>query len=124
MLTTEKYISLFTEHFNDNAKTPLDYKSDVLTHALQFRENGIPPFQAARWSIRFIEDKEAFLSTPIGHQFQKQILSKEKHLYENLSFIETWPKHELIALIRLHIDISEVTNDWLLQFREDLDLLV
>ena len=44
--------------------------------------------------------------------------------YDNLKFIQTWQPHELLMLIRQHVDISTVTHDWLKQFREDLDLMV
>lgn len=124
MLTIEKYLNLFIQHFNDHSPTPLNYKTDILNHALQFRETDITPVQAADWSIQFIEDKTAFVATPEGHQFQRQIQLNQKRLHDNLTFIRTWPKHELLMLIRMHVDISEVTNDWLIQFRDDLDLMV
>ena len=43
--------------------------------------------------------------------------------YINLLFIATWSQHELLMLIRQHVDISTVKMDWLLKFREDLDIM-
>lgn len=124
MLTTEKYLSLFIERFNERSSTPLNYKSDILNHALQFREDNMPPHQAADWSFRFIDDKETFLATPAGRQFQEQILSTQKRLHENLDVINTWQQHELLMLIRMHVNITRVSTGWLLKFRDDLDLMV
>lgn len=44
--------------------------------------------------------------------------------FENLQLIQTWRHHELLMLIRQHVDISTVTHHWLIQFQEDLDLQV
>lgn len=47
-----------------------------------------------------------------------------QRFYDNLHFLETWKPYELLMLIQQGVDISHVTHDWLIQFREDLDLKV
>lgn len=44
-------------------------------------------------------------------------------MYDNLRFVETWDQYEVLMLLRMNADLWTVTHDWLVQFREDLDIV-
>jgi len=43
--------------------------------------------------------------------------------YDNLRFLETWKQQEILELIIWGVDLSNVTHEYLVKFREDLDIM-
>ena len=58
--------------------------------------------------------------------FQHLITSEHLHrwfkrFHDNLNFIETWKQHEILELIILGVDLSNITHEQLIKFRDRLD---
>lgn len=124
MLSEEKYLEIFNQRFKEHFPTPPNCETDIQKTALDMREDSLTPNEAAWLISSWINDATAHAATPEGQQDLKDDEARRKRLWDNLGFIKLWNKYEILWLLRKHVDISKVTTAWLIQFRDDLDLMV
>lgn len=124
MLPIPQYLGKFTLYFLQHcAQSPYNF-SKLLAEAKELRSLDIQPAHAAAFIIQNIAIDKRFLGTLEGQNLLKDIDQDERRRRENIALIRTWHHYELCQLIWHNVDISQQSRKWLVQWREDLDLMV